>query len=169
MKVYFEQYVRENIKEKTIVISCNDSYFVNSFIDNPNIILCTLFGNIIQSSSNLDLDYFKHCIIHEGAKEIIIVGHYGCEILNFLQNDKSNNPVWTEAKNYLMQLENNPFKRINLPNNYRQIIWLNTIQQVLKISKLDFLNEGNINVKIKGIIIDETRNHEVEEVNLPTT
>tara|TARA_R110001592_G_scaffold181715_2_gene424541 strand:- start:2714 stop:3235 length:522 start_codon:yes stop_codon:yes gene_type:complete len=168
MNIYFEEYVNKNIKNKTIVISCNDSYFVNSFIENKNIILCTFFANIIHSSSNLDLDYFKYCIENEGAKEILIIGHYGCEIIPFLRTDKTKNHYWNLAKNYFKKLENNPFIKIDMENNQKQIVWLNVIQQMIKISKMEIFNDkcNFEQVKIKGIIIDEVKNYEVEEINL---
>jgi carbonic anhydrase len=165
MTIYFEQYVNKNIKNKTIVLSCNDSYFANNFIENKNIILCTYFANIIQSRNNIDLDYFKYCIENEGAKEILIIGHYNCKIIPFFLTDKTNNTYWDEARKYFKNLENNPFKKIDIENNSKQMVWLNVIQQMIKISKMNIIN--NIKgVNIKGIIIDEVKNYEVEEINL---
>jgi len=166
MKISFEQYVLNNISEKTIVISCKDSYFINSFIENPNIILCTFFGNILQSPKGIDLEYFKYCITDEEAENILVIGHYRCDSLQFLQKSKPRNVVWKEAEKHLNNLDNNPFKRINSSNHYKQMVWLNTIQQILKISEMDFFKREKIN--IKGLIIDEIKNYSVSEINLKT-
>ena len=51
-----------------------------------------------------------------------------------------------------------------MENNQKQIVWLNVIQQMIKISKMEIFNDkcNFEQVKIKGIIIDEVKNYEVE-------
>ncbi|MBL4592484.1 MAG: hypothetical protein JKX68_01560 [Flavobacteriales bacterium] len=155
-------------KKKTIVISCNDSYFVNSFIENPNIILCTFFGNIIQSSSNLDLDYFKYCVYEEGASEILVVGHYNCdnnESMQLHQLEKSN---WTSAKKQLNILRKKSDKERIPTTPKKQKVWIDLIDQILKISRMSLFqnNRCKFEINIKGIIIYEVKNYQVQEVNL---
>lgn len=168
MPIYLEEYIRNKISAKTIVICCNDAYFANSFIKNENVLLCTFFGNIISEPDCSEMEYFKYCIEFDDVKEIIIVGHHNCNIMDFLNTNKSSSKYFKKAKNVLAKVNNNPFKRLGLPYSKKLITWLNVIQQMILVSEIKLSSiKTKVSVNITGIVIDESKNLMVEEIDLP--
>ncbi len=160
---YFEQYVKNDITKKTIVLSCNDSYFVNSFIENENVIMCTLYSNIIDSKTNLDLEYFKYCVEDEGIKEIIVIGHYGCKTAKHFDNNLMKEKTWKGALSILKQLSKKPFKTIDIKHNHKHFTWLYVIEKMINLYQLNNSLKKN-NLVIKGLIIDEVKNYSINEI-----
>jgi len=146
----------DNIREKTIVITCKDSLYMNNFIKNNNIILCTFFNEIALKENSLDLAYFNYCITEENVKKVIITGHYDCsERLYPLQKEKN-------IIKQLKKLNNYPFSRINY-NNPKLIIWLDVINKMNTLLKMETIIDND--VLVKGMIINEKQNYAVEEIN----
>ena len=104
MKKSLDQYINK-IKEKTIFIYCNDCYEGNLITPTDNLMVHTLFGNMINFSDVFELEYLEHNIQFEGVTKILLSGHYKCEILNYINNSCT--------QNLKLNLSNMEFERMN--------------------------------------------------------
>ncbi len=143
-------------EQKTLFIYCNDCYAANQIASNPNLAVHTLFGNMFSASNPFEVGMFEHHVKFERVTNIIISGHYGCEILKYI-NDSCTENLRLNANQIelYMKLE---FQDINGEKALmRQVIKQNLLEQVNKLSRLSFIKRklAKGEISIKGIIIDD--------------
>lgn len=139
--------------EKTLLISCVDFFNTREFIENPNVLLSTRFGNTINLKNESELNELAYFIFVEKVKQIVILGHYNCKILEHLGRIRK-----LEADQNALY---HPFKS---ETDRRRKIWFNVASQVKSLLHLDLIHENHIIVK--GLVMDECKQNRLEDVDL---
>jgi carbonic anhydrase len=155
-----------NISEKVALVVCNDCVCLQNLTSASNLVSFTFLGSIINDAS---LESFWQSIQAEDVKEIIIAGHYQCEIMDFLPNQKTSDPNWDEAKGYMKKLAEYYYPLIgNKPDKEKRLLRYHISKQVKRIAEFGLKNKTiKKRLTIKGIIInDENNKNEVEEIDL---
>lgn len=156
----------ENIQERTLFIFCSDCHCKNELIPNPDFLVATALGSNVTNES-FGESYFDYCFGEEGIRQVVLVGHYQCQVLDFIKMNELDNPLWSAARKDLLYLEDH-FKTFPMdPMEKREKIIQHYIaHQMLNLSRKPFfkaLTKAN-DVVFNGIIINENKGNEVLEV-----
>jgi carbonic anhydrase len=157
----------ESSQQKTIAFFCNDCYAMHCYTMNPNIVVYTLFGTIENTISSIEYDFFRRCVEVEGIRQFLFVGHTRCKILPFiLENEGITNPRWLEAKTFLKSCASRIHETTDqIPS--RQLLRYHISKQVKNFIQSPVVRNSRVrDLSIKGIIIDDKKNLEVEQVDL---
>ncbi|WP_224997748.1 carbonic anhydrase [Cesiribacter sp. SM1] len=155
-------------QKKTLFIFCNDCSCMQKLIPQENFIVCTALGTFLNAQNGFDTTFFKHYVEQEGVKQIILVGHYPCKVLDFLLQDGTDSPHWADAKQYMRQLKQS-FEALTFDAtlNWEKFIHYHIATQVQNLSRFSFFRKrtGEAAISIKGIVIEENNSLEVVETD----
>lgn len=159
----------EKIKVKTLFVFCNDCHCKHELVSNPKFLVATSLGNMVTHHHGLGEGYLDYCVKKEGIRQVIIVGHYQCQVLDFIRSKTSlDNSIWAAAKFDLQHVET--LLKPSIKNQRQKDKKI--IQHYIALQMLNFSLEPSFKalekthgISIGGIIIDEERRNEVLEIN----
>lgn len=156
------------IREKTLMIFCNDCHSMSEVIDNQKLIIHNLFGGIVLETNDHDVNYFRHCI-DEGVSQIVFVGHLNCQVLKHLIDDASGIALGEEANGYAETLAEELIGlNFGLYDRGWHLMHRHVALQVKKFSGIPYFSEKirNDKLMVTGIVIDDREPNILEETDL---
>jgi carbonic anhydrase len=161
--ISFGDYLANNIEEKTLLICCSDFYLASESSENKNVIMYSSFANSVHPEQGFHADMLNYHIETDKVKQIIVVGHFKCEIIKFLISEDSQSEKWALTKDELKET----MVFLKAPANSKQtnqdVVKLHVINQLLKLQNIPFIKNlvDAEKLKIGGIVVDETNNNQV--------
>ncbi len=145
---------------------CNDCHCLNPFVSNPNVIICTTFGMMVSPKKEFDADFFRYYIEQQGVKQIVLVGHYPCQVLEFLRTNQQDDPLWAGHKQYLRKLKN-ACTSLTGSLDWKKLVQYHISRQVANLSLLTIFDDMAVEDAplVKGIVIDEAEENKVLEID----
>jgi hypothetical protein len=143
--------------EKTLLITCHECTFDFSNRQHDQIYLYTCLGGMLRKDDQFQQDCIRHYLEDKACSQIILVGHYDCQVLQKILSDS-----FKPASQAFFQYNLEGLQRANAQHllkphvKNRWLAELNVVEQLRLLMRFACaqkkLNEGLIN--ISGVMLD---------------
>jgi len=150
--------------EKTLVITCHECTFDFSQRHHEQVFIYTCLGGLLRKDDHFQQDCIRHYLEEKACSQIILAGHYDCQVLQKILSDSfvpASQTFFQYNIEGLQRAYAQPLLKPRVKN--RMLAELNVVEQLRLLMRFacvqEKLNDGMIN--ISGIMLD---GHNVREV-----
>jgi carbonic anhydrase len=150
--------------EKTLLITCHECTFDFSQRHREQVFVYTCLGGMLRKDDHFQQDCIRHYLDDKACSQIIIVGHYDCQVLQKILSESfvpASQAFFQYNLEGLQRAYAQPLLKPRVKN--RLLAELNVVEQLRLLMRFpcvqEKLNDGLIN--ISGVMLD---GHVVKEI-----